>query len=94
MAPARNGPCTCGSGKKYKKCCSKWHLLGLSSPPQNGLPVCPKGTSLGIMEGPPGVFKERFLMEEPGNYIWCEATWDKVTGEFVERRGWYTVKRR
>jgi len=21
--PPRNGPCTCGSGKKYKKCCGK-----------------------------------------------------------------------
>lgn len=20
-SPPRNGPCTCGSGKKYKKCC-------------------------------------------------------------------------
>ena len=20
-APSRNGPCPCGSGKKYKKCC-------------------------------------------------------------------------
>jgi preprotein translocase subunit SecA len=22
-APARNDPCPCGSGKKYKKCCGK-----------------------------------------------------------------------
>ena len=22
-APERNSPCTCGSGKKYKKCCGK-----------------------------------------------------------------------
>jgi preprotein translocase subunit SecA len=23
QAPARNDPCPCGSGKKYKKCCGK-----------------------------------------------------------------------
>lgn len=33
----RNDPCTCGSGKKYKKCClySNAHLLGTKAPALN-----------------------------------------------------------
>jgi hypothetical protein len=46
------------------------------------------------MEGPSRVFKERFLVEKPGNYIWYEATWDELRQKIVERRGWFTVERR
>jgi len=30
MAPARNDPCPCGSGSKFKKCCASKVLLGMS----------------------------------------------------------------
>jgi len=28
MKFSKNSPCPCGSGKKYKECCYKWHKIG------------------------------------------------------------------
>ncbi|MEO1928617.1 MAG: SEC-C metal-binding domain-containing protein [Nautiliaceae bacterium] len=28
MKISKNSKCPCGSGKKYKECCFKWHKLG------------------------------------------------------------------
>lgn len=28
MKISKNSPCPCGSGKKYKECCFKWHKIG------------------------------------------------------------------
>lgn len=81
----RNEPCSCGSGKKYKRCC----LRAAAQParpahqPDPSLPnePFPPGRSLGIIAG-----RERFLVEREGNYRW----YDGATG----RSGWYTVRRR
>lgn len=32
MKPGRNDPCSCGSGKKYKKCCGQGEPAGSASP--------------------------------------------------------------
>jgi tetratricopeptide (TPR) repeat protein len=36
VKPGRNDPCTCGSGKKYKKCCESLHLERHTDVPQSG----------------------------------------------------------
>lgn len=42
MKPGRNDPCPCGSGKKYKHCCSNLSQTGTSLPPAGpGLPKEP-----------------------------------------------------
>ena len=40
---ARNGPCFCGSGKKYKRCCgaSEKHAKAVGSRPETSSPVPP-----------------------------------------------------
>lgn len=101
----RNDSCPCGARNseglsvKYKKCCLKWHNMGWPSPPRNGLPSDPKpcGRSLGMTEGPPGVWKDRWMIEKSGNY---RQIWDKVYDDEygVERvktvKSWYSVYRK
>jgi Fe-S-cluster containining protein len=55
LAPERNGPCTCGSGKKYKKCCGA---------PSGGF--CPKEDAVSnqrriAYEGARGQQRENFV---------------------------------
>lgn len=97
----RNGPCPCGSGQKFKKCCLKWARRGLPSPPRNGLPNDPRppGRALGVIGGGPldVPYKQRWAIEKSGNYIWFDTRVIRDDAgnivRYEDRTGWFTLRR-
>jgi hypothetical protein len=51
-APPRNGPCRCGSGLKYKKCCLPQDEAARAVPPRGPHAVDHRGTSLTVTGNP------------------------------------------
>jgi len=51
-APSRNGPCPCGSGVKYKKCCLPKDEAARAAPPLRAHAVNHRGRSLTVTGSP------------------------------------------
>jgi hypothetical protein len=78
----RNGPCPCGSGIKYKKCCLSLPSTGMDTSlciDEDGLHSVHKGT-------PPSIEEQEKMTREYQNNIRKSPLWSKMVKEYGEEK--------